>query len=151
MIRRQSARYLRNTCSESRLGDFLLSKRVWMAIGYLLIYPARGKFFIFMKGIGNSGKSVLGSFIRRLYPKESISSIRLKQMKNEFGMASLANAVINFDMDMPSSKIDEEASFRLEEQITGGDSINVPRKFRDDALLERRIKFVFSSNHPLYH
>lgn len=129
-------------------GDFLLSKRVWMAIGYLLIYPARGKFFIFMKGIGNSGKSVLGSFIRRLYPKESISSIRLKQMKNEFGMASLANPVINFDMDMPSSKIDEEAASRLK-QITGGDSINVPRKFRDDALLERRIKFVFSSNHPL--
>ena len=84
------------------------------------IYPARGKFFIFMKGIGNSGKSVLGSFIRRLYPKESISSIRLKQMKNEFGMASLANAVINFDMDMPSSKIDEEAASRLK-QITGGD------------------------------
>ena len=98
--------------------------------------------------IGNSGKSVLGSFIRRLYPKESISSIRLKQMKNEFGMSSLANAVINFDMDMPSSKIDEEAASRLK-QITGGDSINVPRKFRDDALLERRIKFVFSSNHPL--
>lgn len=129
-------------------GDSLLSERVWMAIGYLLIYPARGKFFIFMKGIGNSGKSVLGSFIRRLYPKESISSIRLKQMKNEFGMSSLANAVINFDMDMPSSKIDEEAASRLK-QITGGDSINVPRKFRDDALLERRIKFVFSSNHPL--
>ena len=129
-------------------GDSLLSERVWMAIGYLLIYPARGKFFIFMKGIGNSGKSVLGSFIRRLYPKESISSIRLKQMKNEFGMSSLANAVINFDMDMPSSKIDEEAASRLK-QITGGDSINVPRKFRDDALLERRIKFVFSSNHPI--
>lgn len=69
-------------------------------------------------------------------------------MKNEFGMSSLANAVINFDMDMPSSKIDEEAASRLK-QITGGDSINVPRKFRDDALLERRIKFVFSSNHPI--
>ena len=50
--------------------------------------------------------------------------------------------------DMPSSKIDEEAASRLK-QITGGDSINVPRKFRDDALLERRIKFVFSSNHPI--
>ena len=86
-------------------GDSLLSERVWMAIGYLLIYPARGKFFIFMKGIGNSGKSVLGSFIRRLYPKESISSIRLKQMKNEFGMSSLANAVINFDMDRRRKKL----------------------------------------------
>ena len=27
--------------------------------------------------------------------------------------------------------------------------MNIPRKYRDDALLERRIKFVFSSNHPL--
>ena len=148
MIRRQSARYLRNTCSESQVGIPCCRREFGWQSGICLSNPARGKFFIFMKGIGNSGKSVLGSFIRRLYPKESISSIRLKQMKNEFGMSSLANAVINFDMDMPSSKIDEEAASRLK-QITGGDSINVPRKFRDDALLERRIKFVFSSNHPI--
>ena len=129
-------------------GDPQLMERFWMVIGYLLIYPARGKFFIFMKGIGNSGKSVLGSFIRRLYPKESVSSIRLKNLKNQFGMASLATSVINFDMDMSSSRIDDEAASRLK-QITGGDSMNIPRKYRDDALLERRIKFVFSSNHPL--
>ena len=129
-------------------GDPQLMERFWMVIGYLLIYPARGKFFIFMKGVGNSGKSVLGSFIRSLYPKESISSIRLKNLTNQFGMASLATSVINFDMDMSSSKIDDEAASRLK-QITGGDSMNIPRKYRDDALLERRIKFVFSSNHPL--
>lgn len=129
-------------------GDPQLMERFWMAIGYLLIYPARGKFFIFMKGVGNSGKSVLGRFIRQLYPKESISSIRLKNLTNQFGMASLATSVINFDMDMPSSRIDDEAASRLK-QITGGDSMNIPRKYRDDALLERRIKFVFSSNHPL--
>lgn len=129
-------------------GDPQLMERFWMVIGYLFIYPARGKFFIFMKGVGNSSKSVLGSFIRRLYPKESISSIRLKNLTNQFGMASLATSVINFDMDMPSSRIDDEAASRLK-QITGGDSMNIPRKYRDDALLERRIKFVFSSNHPL--
>ena len=130
-------------------GDPQLMERFWMVIGYLLIYPARGKFFIFMKGVGNSGKSVLGSFIRNLYPKESIiSNIKLKQLTNQFGMASLATSVINFDMDMSSSKINEEAASRLK-QITGGDSMNIPRKYRDDALLERRIKFVFSSNHPL--
>lgn len=129
-------------------GDPQLMERFWMVIGYLLIYPARGKFFIFMKGVGNSGKSVLGSFIRNLYPKESISSIRLKNLTNQFGMASLATSVINFDMDMPSSRINDEAASRLK-QITGGDSMNIPRKYRDDALLERRIKFVFSSNHPL--
>ena len=119
-----------------------------MVIGYLLIYPAQGKFFVFMKGVGNSGKSVLEKFIRSLYPKESVSSIRLKNLTNQFGMASLATSVINFDMDMPSSRINDEAASRLK-QITGGDSMNIPRKYRDDALLERRIKFVFSSNHPL--
>ena len=129
-------------------GDPQLMERFWMVIGYLLIYPARGKFFIFMKGVGNSGKSVLGSFIKHLYPKESINNIKLKQLTNQFGMASLATSVINFDMDMSSSKINEEAASRLK-QITGGDSMNIPRKYRDDALLERRIKFVFSSNHPL--
>ena len=85
-------------------GDPQLMERFWMAIGYLLIYPARGKFFIFMKGVGNSGKSVLGRFIRQLYPKESISSIRLKNLTNQFGMASLATSVINFDMDMPGQR-----------------------------------------------
>ena len=119
-------------------GDPQLMERFWMVIGYLLIYPARGKFFIFMKGVGNSGKSVLGSFIRNLYPKESISSIRLKNLTNQFGMASLATSVINFDMDMPSSRINDEAASRLK-QITGGDSMNIPRKYRDDALLERRM------------
>ena len=119
-------------------GDPQLMERFWMVIGYLLIYPARGKFFIFMKGVGNSGKSVLGSFIRSLYPKESISSIRLKNLTNQFGMASLATSVINFDMDMPSSRINDEAASRLK-QITGGDSMNIPRKYRDDALLERRM------------
>ena len=103
-------------------GDPQLMERFWMVIGYLLIYPARGKFFIFMKGVGNSGKSVLGSFIRSLYPKESISSIRLKNLTNQFGMASLATSVINFDMDMPSSRINDEADSRLK-QITGGDSM----------------------------
>ena len=76
--------------------------------------------------IGNSGKSVLGSFIRRLYPKESVSSIRLKNLKNQFGMASLATSVINFDMDMSSSRIDDEAASRLK-QITGGDSMNAQK------------------------
>ena len=68
-------------------GDPKLMERFWMVIGYLLIYPARGKFFIFMKGVGNSGKSVLGRFIQDLYPKESISNIKLKQLTNQFGIA----------------------------------------------------------------
>lgn len=127
-------------------GDSLLSERVWMAIGYLLIYPARGKFFIFMKGIGNSGKSVLGSFIRRLYPKESISSIRLKQMKNEFGMSSLANAVINFDMDTGTSILRPEWS-KLYRVLKDGDTV----VFDSVSRMSRNAEEGFSLYEDLYH
>lgn len=119
-----------------------------MALGSLFIYPTRGKFFIFMEGVSNSGKSVLGNFCQRLYPKESVSNIRLRTMKENFGLMRLLGAVINFELDMPNTKLNAEVVSRLK-QITGGDSIDVPRKYLSSVTLERQIKFVFASNHPL--
>lgn len=129
-------------------GNPQLLERFWMALGSLLIYPTRGKFFIFMEGVSNSGKSVLGNFCQRLYPKESVSNIRLRTMKENFGLMRLLGAVINFELDMPNTKLNAEVVSRLK-QITGGDSIDVPRKYLSSVTLERQIKFVFASNHPL--
>lgn len=129
-------------------GNPQLLKRFWMALGSLFIYPTRGKFFIFMEGVSNSGKSVLGNFCQRLYPKESVSNIRLRTMKENFGLMRLLGAVINFELDMPNTKLNAEVVSRLK-QITGGDSIDVPRKYLSSVTLERQIKFVFASNHPL--
>ena len=67
-------------------GNPQLLERFWMAIGYLFIYPARGKFFILMGYARDSGKSVLGNFIQRLYPKESVSNLRLSEMKGTFAL-----------------------------------------------------------------
>ena len=129
-------------------GNPQLLERFWMALGSLFIYPTRGKFFIFMEGVSNSGKSVLGNFCQRLYPKESVSNIRLRTMKENFGLMRLLGAVINFELDMPNTKLNAEVVSRLK-QITGGDSIDVPRKYLSSVTLERQIKFVFASNHPL--
>lgn len=129
-------------------GNPQLLERFWMALGSLFIYPTRGKFFIFMEGVSNSGKSVLGNFCQKLYPKESVSNIRLRTMKENFGLMRLLGAVINFELDMPNTKLNAEVVSRLK-QITGGDSIDVPRKYLSSVTLERQIKFVFASNHPL--
>lgn len=128
-------------------GNPQLLERFWMAIGYLFIYPARGKFFILMGYARDSGKSVLGNFIQRLYPEESVSNLRLSEMKGTFALMPLLSSVINFELDMPNTKLNAEAISRLK-QITGGDSINVQRKYLGPAKLTRRIKFVFASNHP---
>lgn len=128
-------------------GNPQLLERFWMAIGYLFIYPARGKFFILMGYARDSGKSVLGNFIQRLYPKESVSNLRLSEMKGTFALMPLLSSVINFELDMPNTKLNAEAISRLK-QITGGDSIDVQRKYLSSVVLTRRIKFVFASNHP---
>lgn len=127
-------------------GNPQLLERFWMAIGYLFIYPARGKFFILMGYARDSGKSVLGNFIQRLYPKESVSNLRLSEMKGTFALMPLLSSVINFELDMPNTKLNAEAISRLK-QITGGDSIDVQRKYLSSVVLTRRIKFVFASNH----
>lgn len=80
-------------------GNPQLEERFWMAIGYLMIYPARGKFFIVMGYARDSGKSVLGNFIQRLYPKESVGNLRLQEMKGTFSSMSFLNAVINLELD----------------------------------------------------
>lgn len=99
-------------------GNPQLLERFWMAIGYLFIYPARGKFFILMGYARDSGKSVLGNFIQRLYPKESVSNLRLSEMKGTFALMPLLSSVINFELDMPNTKLNAEAISRLK-QITG--------------------------------
>lgn len=79
-------------------GNPQLLERFWMAIGYLFIYPARGKFFILMGYARDSGKSVLGNFIQRLYPKESVSNLRLSEMKGTFALMPLLSSVINLSL-----------------------------------------------------
>lgn len=115
-------------------GNPQLEERFWMAIGYLMIYPARGKFFIVMGYARDSGKSVLGNFIQRLYPKESVGNLRLQEMKGTFSSMSFLNAVINLELDMPNAKLNAEVASRLK-QITGGDSITVQFKFKKIALI----------------
>ena len=129
-------------------GNPQLEERFWMAIGYLMIYPARGKFFIVMGYARDSGKSVLGNFIQRLYPEESVGNLRLQEMKGTFASMSFLNAVINLELDMPNAKLNAEVASRLK-QITGGDSITVQRKYLSPVTLKRRIKFVFAGNYPL--
>ena len=129
-------------------GNPQLEERFWMAIGYLLIYPAQGKLFIVMGYARDSGKSVLGNFIQRLYPRESVSNLRLQEMKGTFALMPLLSSVINFELDMPNAKLNAEVISRLK-QITGGDSITVQRKYLSAATLTRRVKFVMASNHPL--
>ena len=61
-----------------------LKERFMMALGYLLIEPSNGKYFFVMGYAPNSGKSILGNTIQKLYPENSVSNLSLGELGGKF-------------------------------------------------------------------
>ena len=66
-----------------------IEERLWMALGYLLVEPARGKFFFIMGYARDSGKSIWGNFVQKLFPEEAISNLSLRELGGKFETESL--------------------------------------------------------------
>ena len=125
-----------------------IEERLWMALGYLLVEPARGKFFFIMGYARDSGKSIWGNFVQKLFPEEAISNLSLRELGGKFETESLLDARINISLDLPRERLDVSAVSKLK-RITGGDGVEIQRKNQRSKKLHRRIKFLFASNFPL--
>lgn len=125
-----------------------IKERILMAIGYLLVEPAKGKFFFIAGYAPNSGKSLLFNFIQQLFPPESVSNLSLNDLGGHFELESLLSSRINFCLDLPIEPLNATAVSKLK-QITGGDTLEVSRKGTTSQKLDHQVKLVFSSNAPL--
>ena len=97
-----------------------LKERFMMALGYLLIEPSNGKYFFVMGYAPNSGKSILGNFIQKLYPENSVSNLSLGELGGKFETESLLYSRINISLDLPQEVLNASAVSKLK-RITGGD------------------------------
>lgn len=104
-----------------------LKERFMMALGYLLIEPSNGKYFFVMGYAPNSGKSILGNTIQKLYPENSVSNLSLGELGGKFETESLLYSRINISLDLPQEVLNASAVSKLK-RITGGDSIEIQRK-----------------------
>ena len=75
-----------------------LKERFMMALGYLLIEPSNGKYFFVMGYAPNSGKSILGNTIQKLYPENSVSNLSLGELGGKFETESLLYSRINISL-----------------------------------------------------
>lgn len=129
-------------------GDSILIERFWMFLGYVFSQSLDAKAFFVMGHASNSGKSVLGKFIERLYDKQYISSIALSDFNGDFSMGPLVGAAVNISLDLPNSRLNAAAVSKLK-MLTGGDMITVNEKYVPQFSYQNRAKFIFASNHPL--
>ena len=130
-------------------GDQLIVQAIWEMIGYLLVpYDLDGKVFFVLQGIGNSGKSVLGSLIASFFNGESVSHLDIFRFKERFATSSLVGKRLNVSMDLPREKLSKEAIGTLK-QITGKDTITVEAKFKEARSYKPTCKLLFGTNFPL--
>ena len=122
-----------------------LKERFMMALGYLLIEPSNGKYFFVMGYAPNSGKSILGNFIQKLYPENSVSNLSLGELGGKFETESLLYSRINISLDLPQEVLNASAVSKLK-RITGGDSIEIQRKNQRSLKLDHNMKFLFATN-----
>lgn len=125
-----------------------LKERFMMALGYLLIEPSNGKYFFVMGYAPNSGKSILGNFIQKLYPENSVSNLSLGELGGKFETESLLYSRINISLDLPQEVLNASAVSKLK-RITGGDSIEIQHKNQGALKLDHNMKFLFATNFPL--
>lgn len=129
-------------------GDSELVQRIWQAIGYILIPDNSGKRFLFMLGIGNSGKSVVGNLLSAMFNEEAVSNVDIFKLGERFASVTLKDKRLNISMDLPKGKIGYQAA-SLIKMLTGNDTIAVESKYRDMQSYSGGCKLVFASNHPI--
>ena len=126
----------------------VLIERLWKFLGYIVTQSLDAKAFFVMGCAPNSGKSLLGKFITKLFDPQYVSSIALSDLNGDFLMGTLVGAAVNVSLDLPGSRLGAAAVSKLK-MLTGGDLITINEKYMPQFKYQNRAKFIFASNHPI--
>lgn len=129
-------------------GEQTLMLRIWQAVGYLLSQDMRGKCFIVLQGVSDSGKSVLGNFIRGYFDSSNETSLDINSFAKNFALADLIGKRLCVDLDLPGAAINALATSFLK-KMTGGDSLSTDVKYMSRVTFTNTAKFLFATNHPI--
>lgn len=117
--------------------------REW--IGHLMIPDVTQHKIAVLHGVPRSGKSTIGRMIRRIIGPENAAAANLLALSSNHGLSPYVgkNAMIFFDAHM-SSKQAGEQSLEILKTISGGDPVQINRKYHDpyDITLSARITLV---------
>lgn len=130
-------------------GDPTLIRRIWQVIGYCLVpQDNRAKRFFLLQGLGNTGKSVLGSLLASFYEESAVGSVDAFRLGDRFSLSALASKAVNISMDLSSSALGDQA-VGIIKQMTGNDLVQVEEKYKTPYATRVGCKLIFGTNHQL--
>jgi putative DNA primase/helicase len=102
-----------------------------------------------LTGSGGNGKGVLFRLLRAFLGGENVGSVGLRAMTSEgsHDPAELERKLANVDADVPSQRIGSDETETIK-KLTGGDEVQVHRKYGQPFDLANRAKLTFAANEP---
>ena len=116
-------------------------------IGYVL-YPRPVKKAFFIVGDTDTGKSTYLNLIERLVGSDNVSHLKLQELVNpeyRFRASRIYRKLVNIYADLPTQALTNLGDFKV---LTGGDSVEIERKFKEPFSWKVYTKFIFSANEP---
>ena len=97
-------------------------------------------------GDGANGKGMYEKLLTRFFGSENVENIDLQDLENNrFAVAQLENSFANLGSDIPGAKVNDLPVIK---SITGGDHIQVERKYEDSYSTKIPATPIFSVNDP---
>lgn len=131
-------------------GNPVLERRIWEMLGYIFTQDQRGKVFFVLQGPSDSGKSILGNFVRKCFNKEAVSSLELHSLGKDFSKSDLIGRRLCLDLDLPAGPINVNAVNNLK-KLTGSDPVTTNVKYMPYVSFLNTAKFLYATNHALYY
>ena len=128
-------------------GDQSIQALILSMLGYLMLPEQDAKCFFVLGTAPDSGKSVLGHFLQRLFGTEFTSAVPLHNLKNEFALAPILGKKLNLSMDLPADSLSQTAVGNIK-MLTGNDLVSINVKFESHRQQRITAKFVFGTDSP---
>jgi len=112
--------------------------------GYLLYKKIIFNRAVMLYGEGENGKSTCINLIKKFLDVKNISNIAIQKLEsNNFAVSHLEGKLANLHSDLPKTALKETSKFK---QLTGGDSVNAEKKFKDTYSFTPYAKMMFAAN-----
>ncbi len=130
-------------CQSSLEGDPIKRQLLLEILGYILLDTNAGKCAFFLKGQPDSGKSIITTFVTRLFMPEFVAHIPLHHLNNRFYRAELAGKKLNTAGEIAGRALTDISDFKA---ITGNDCIEGEFKGCDPFYFVSNCKLLFSGS-----
>ena len=113
-------------------------------MGATLYYCKCMQNLIVFLGNGSNGKSVLANIIKFMLGAKNVSSIPLDKLSgSQFARQNLDKKLLNISSEVDPEKIYSTADLKA---LTGGDSVEVERKYQNSYTAEIHAKYILLAN-----